>query len=306
MFYKNWKQKGSPRIDLNVEIGSYHGDLSHISSSWLKEAGRSMARFASYPDKPITDPTLAQKVGTIFHTLLLEGELFDKSYHVLKQSELPFPDSTMAKKENKAYVDKIVASGKEVVSSDLFDGISEMKKSVLSSAMVRKYLDAGVKEASIYWWDEETGLPLKTRPDLYVVLGDNSAIVLDVKTTENSSPSEFSSSAAKYDYPLQAAMQIDGMESIGHNVVDYFYLAVEKSYPYDFCIYRLTEDDISAGRARYKNFLSEIKSCMGKALEEGESYRWPGVGRTQIERKMLDENTLDIIDMVLPSYYYGK
>ena len=300
MYYKDWKPIEKPVMRMGVEIGSYHRDLSHISSSWLKEGLKSMSKFYSYPFRPERKQTESTKIGTLFHTLLLEPEVFHNTYRVLRKSDLPFPDNTMSKKENKEYVESIAESGLTVVQEDDFNLISDMVNSLSTSDLVKKYVASGVKEASIYWSDSETGIPLRTRPDLFVKTNSGSVIVMDVKTTESAFPNDFFMSVAKWEYPVQAAMQIDGIEAVtGLKVTTYCYLAIEKTYPYDYCIYRLTQDDIEAGRVRYKEILSQIKAC----TISGE---WPGPGRTQIDRKMLNDNDLDIVDIVLPAYYYGK
>jgi hypothetical protein len=300
MYYKDWKKIDKPEMKMDVEIGSYHRDLSHISSSWLKEALKSMLRFYSYPFKPEKEQTQSTKIGTLFHSCLLEPDVFEKTYCVVNKSDLPYPESTMAKKENKEYVEAIVNSGMQVVSPDDWNCVSEMKKSVSKNTLIAKYISAGTKEASIYWSDQETGLPLKTRPDLFIETGSKSIVVVDVKTTDSVYPNDFFSSVAKWEYPVQAAMQIDGIESVtGLKVSSYLYLAVEKSYPYEHCLFRLTDDDIYTGRVRYKDLLSHIKIC-------AETDEWSGIGRSQIDRKLLDDNELDIIDVVLPAYYYGK
>lgn len=301
-YYKGWiiDPSKQPEIVIDRENQVYHEDLGSISASWLKEGFKSMHRFLVYPFKPKSDGSPSMRLGTLVHTMILEPELFKKRYHVLKREDLPFPESTMAKKENKEYVESMKAKGYDILEFDVFQQVEAMTKSVMSDPLIEKYIKAGNIENSVYWNDEDTGLPMRTRPDIWVPLSNNKMAIVDIKTTDSAYPSDFFSSVAKFQYPLQAAIQTDGLiAATGRELSTYLYVAVEKNYPYDYCVYRLTEDDIMASRGMYKDILRQIKMAV-------ETDVWPGYGRSNIDRKMLDDNDLDIIDIILPAYYYGK
>ena len=305
MYYKQWKvdPTGETKIIPDMDIISYHQDVSHISSSWIKEALVSMNRFLKYPLRPKGEQVSNTfKIGTAVHSYLMERLKFDDHYVIHRKSDLPFPDSTMAKKENKAYMDELkdMSAGKEIIDEETMNQIVSMCDSAMESRTVSNYVEHGKIEHSIFFNCKDTGLPMKTRPDMYVELSNGTIVVLDVKTTDRIAPSEFFSSVSKYNYPMQAAIQCDGIESsTGKKVSMYLYLAMEKKYPYEYCLYRLTEDDIDFGRSTYRDLLVQIKH----ACETGE---WPMCGRSSIDRKMLDDNKNDIVDIVLPAYYYGK
>lgn len=301
-YYKRWIENPSKPAEIRIDIENqvYHEDLGSISASWLKEGHKSMHRFLTYPFKPKSEGSPSLRLGTLVHTMILEPSLFKDKYFVLNRSELPFPESTMAKKENKEFVESKKALGFEVLDYDVYEQVKSMAESVLSDPLMRKYMAAGYIENSIYWSDPDTGLPMRTRPDLWVPLANNKAAIVDIKTTDSAYATDFFSSVAKFYYPLQAAIQCDGVAiATGREISTYLYVAVEKNYPYDYCIYRLVEDDIAASRVMYKEILSQIKVCV-------ETDVWPSYGRSRIDRKMLDDNNLDIIDVVLPAYYYGK
>lgn len=301
-YYNYWRidKNAKPEIIEGLDIGAYHEDLTNISSTWLKEGLKSMKRFQMYPFKPKNEPSESQKIGNMVHTYLLEHDKFQQQYYVLRKEELPFPTSTMAKKENKEYVEAIKASGKMVIDYETHKQVYAMCDSVLSNQLICQYIDNGKIENSVYWSDDETGLPMRTRPDLWMPLSNGKIAVMDVKTTDSAYPNDFFNTASKFNYPLQAAIQCDGLTAAtGKEVHVYMYLAMDKQYPYEHCLYRLTMEDIYAAKIQYKEVLKQILRCV-------ETGRWPSYGRTQIEKKLLDDNQLDILDVVLPAYHYNK
>lgn len=300
MFYTKWTidPNKKPEIHSDIDIESYHNDYGSISSSWLKEGLKSMYKFLRYPFREKEQRSDASKIGTIVHTRILEPLNFSMQYHVLRKSDLPFPNSTMAKTENKEYVKKIKDLGKEIIDSDLSANIDIMYNSIIANELLSKYLSMGKVEQSLYWNDAGTGLPMKTRPDLFVELSNGTIVVLDIKTTESAYPNDFASSVARYNYPLQAAIQIDGVEAVTQKQVSsYFYIAIEKSYPFEYCIYRLLPDDIAFGRSQYREILGQILNCI-------QNDTWPMIGNSVIEKRMLTENKFGIVDLTLPQYYY--
>lgn len=84
-------------------------------------------------------------------------------------------------------------------------------------------------EVSIFAECENTGLMLKTRPDLHIA---SEGIVYDVKTTQDASPKGFSSECWKYSYPIQAAFYLYVCNLGGIEVDRFHFIAVEKSAPY--------------------------------------------------------------------------
>lgn len=302
-YYKKWdiNKSGKPEIVEDLEISSYHEDINYISSSWMKEGLRSMNRFLKYPFKPkpnsISDSYM---IGNMVHTYLMEHNKFDYIYHVFKREELPFPESTMNKKENKEYFEKLKTTGKHIVDMDTYIQVKTMCDNAMQNQYVKSYIENGKIENSIYWNDLDTGLPMKARPDIWVPLKNGKAVIIDIKTTDNAYASDFFATASKFNYPIQAAMQCDAVTmATGREIEAYMYLAIEKSYPYESCLYRLVEDDIVASRLQYKDVLHQI-------LKSVETDTWPGYGRTRIDKKFLDDNTLDVIDVMLPAWHYNK
>ena len=285
-FYKQWLT-APPRIEKGLDIKLYHESSTHISSSWLKAANKSMYNFFMYPNKPKKE-VKAFKDGGMVHKYLLEREDFEKEYVLIKQSDFPFPEQTMAKKENKAFIE---SQDRIVVTEEEWNFVVNVCARASQDKFFTKVLNGGNVEDSFFWNCDETGLPLKTRPDLWKK-GKSGVIVIDPKTTQDIS--EFTKSVCNLDYPLQAAIQCDGIRACtGMDVSAYLYLAIEKEYPYDYCLYRLSEDDIEVGRRKYIHLLYKIK----EAIESGNI---PSYGQ------QYGDFTSGVVDLTLPSWYYSK
>lgn len=285
-FYKQWLTT-PPRIEKRLDIKLYHESSTHISSSWLKAANKSMYNFFMYPNKPKKE-VKAFKDGGMVHKYLLEREDFEKEYVLIKQSDFPFPEQTLAKKENKAFIE---SQERIVVTEDEWSFVVNVCTRASQDKFFTKVLNGGNVEDSFFWNCDETGLPLKTRPDLWKK-GKSGVIVIDPKTTQDIS--EFTKSVCNLDYPLQAAIQCDGIRACtGMDVSAYLYLAIEKEYPYDYCLYRLSEDDIEVGRRKYIHLLYKIKEVI-------ESGNIPSYGQ------QYGDFTSGVVDLTLPSWYYSK
>lgn len=272
----------------------YHSNFNWINTSWLNKSFDSLHHFLMYPRTPKKDPSDTLILGSAVHTYLLENNLFDAEYRIFDPKKLPYPDSTMGKKENKDYMESLKAQGKPILSLNSMQQILDMTEAPMKDPLVKKFISGGVQEESIFFYDEASGLGLKVRPDSRRRT-NKGMIVLDVKTTQVASPKEFAKSVTKYKYDVQAAMQCDGISEVyGEEVILYLYLAIEKEFPYSYCLYELEESDIEIGRMKYRNELQKIKAAI-------ESDYFPSYGATYNE----DGNNSNIVRLKLPAWHYS-
>lgn len=118
-----------------------------------------------------------------------------------------------------------------------------------------------VNEVSIFAECENTGLILKTRPDLYI---PSEGIVYDVKTTQDASPKGFASECWKYSYPIQAAFYLYVCNLGGIEVDRFHFIAVEKSAPYVSHMHVVSPELLVKATEQMHKTLEIIKEAIDK------------------------------------------
>lgn len=228
-----------------------------VNISSLKEMLKSPAHYRERILNP-QPPTPALELGTTFHSWVLEG---------VEPVCAPVVDRrTKAGKE--AWAEFVAANeGKTVLSSDDYVQLHRMFQSVLDSQAAASLLAPGGKvEQSIFWQDSSTGLGCKGRPD-YV--GDG--YVVDLKTAVDASPQGFAKAIFNFSHHMQAAFYLDGLSATGGKYSHFYFVAVEKTPPFNVGIYELDAQAIQQGRRAYKNALHKVLACL-------EDDNWPGYG----------------------------
>lgn len=108
---------------------------------------------------------------------------------------------------------KAANDGKTIIPGPLHDDIERQAAIVEMHESARKAFHGGYPEASLFWTDEETGLPCKARCDYL-----KTRAIVDVKTFSNPMgmplDTAVSRSVANYRYHYQAAMYLDGIENV--------------------------------------------------------------------------------------------
>ena len=160
----------------------------------------------------------------------------------------------------------------------------------MQDKIIQRLIDNVQYNYSLYWIDEDTGLKMKTRPDICKV---NKNVIVNLKTTRDGSPEQFFRDAAKYDYPLQAAIEIQGCLKTGFmsSVDNYYWLVVEKNPPFNATIYNFKKDDMIWAT----DILGYYQKITAQAINEN---FYPGYSQQA-------DNKYGIIDVDLPLWYRG-
>lgn len=259
-----------PGIYENISNDAYHGGAG-ISKSGLDLIAKSPAHYKAVIDGiTVRKSTLAQNIGTIFHALILELDVFNASYireintdkyvtinskdELLSEAEalnIPVKKSdTIAKIAEtmraagaeftlKSELKEILESeyaGREVIDESTYTQLMNMRDAVFAHPAANKLLSVpGKAEYSVYWHDPETGVLCRCRPDFW----RNDGIIVDLKTTVDASPEGFAKSIANWRYHVQAPYYMDGCKlaaeqsgTIIEPVKAFVFLAVEK----DACV----------------------------------------------------------------------
>lgn len=252
----------------NIPNETYHAwkaaSRSHLA---MLAEGKSPAHLHYQLQHPI-EPTEAMILGTATHDAVLEPDTLDQ--HVVIGLDLP-RRKNVDKEAHAAFA--VEHAGKIVLKGDDYEDIMRMREAVYYHEAARDILslDGNVIEMSGVWVEsissENIGLLCKCRPDLLVP--EMSALV-DLKTTIHPASAEsFERTIQARRYDLQAAFYLQGMESVGFDVNNFVFIAVEKEPPYLVGVYRLDPFVIEEAWEEMRKYIAIVAVCY-------RTDRWPG------------------------------
>jgi len=262
------------KIIKDLTIEAYHYEepyIKSISSTGLKKADNSLKLFKDYQDSKTRQ---GRKVhfdfGNAFEIALVEPKEFLNKVSIFDGNDRPEPEKTFGSKENKAWkLDfemKAINENKYIIhkSGDhSIETVQYMKASCEADPTIKALLSNIEYQYSFFWDCPETGLALKTRPDISIVNKNN---LIDIKTCDDASPRAVSKAISNFGYATQACMQIDGVQQCSYikEVDNYFWLFVEKKAPYDAVLYEFSKEDRSIKMAEYKRTLKRVANAISK------------------------------------------
>lgn len=274
------------QILLNLPAEEYHRrELGVASNSVLKLIrDRSPAQYRAWLDAPaVEDETPAMAFGRAYHCRALESERYAAEYVVLP----PFGD--LRSSTNRAARDAWLAErpGVTVISKDDAERIEAMHAALMAHPLAKALLCNGEcegdNEVTLRWMDEATGVQCKARADRWL---RQRRTMVDLKTTDNASPSAFSKSAAKYGYHIQQAHYCEGARAAGEPADKYLIVAQEKAAPYLVAVYQLDAASETLGYEQRQQGMRTMAECI--AADE-----WPGY-------------SLDAQELSLPAWAFGE
>lgn len=235
----------------------YHA-TSAVSNSVLSSIARSPAHcYALHiaDDRKPMQTTPAFFAGTLAHCAILEpAALLDR--YMLKPEGLD-----MRTKEGKAWKAALPA-GVLTIDADEYATALAQRDAVHGVPELAELLGAGVAEVSAFWRDDETGLQCKCRPDWVHTLSDGRVILVDVKTTTDASPQQFSRTVWRYGYHRQAAWYSAGYaRAAGVEVAGFVFAAVTNARPFIAAAHTLDDDYLRIGQDECRSLLDEYADC---------------------------------------------
>lgn len=137
-----------------------------------------------------------------------------------------------------------------LMTEEEFEPVKRMVRNVYDHPQAWRLLAGAMHhEFTILHHDDDSGLDLRTRPDLIASVGGR-VFVPDFKTTKAMTPREFAADAVKYGYHRQAAWYIEAVEAYGYEVArkGFPFITVDKSPAHECRVYTLPERAIELGR----------------------------------------------------------
>lgn len=250
----------------NMPADEYHASPG-VSNSGLRDFARSPAHFYALhldPNRPEPAEKAGQLEGTLAHCAILEPDQFSRRYAV-------GPDVSRATKVWAAWEASETRQG---IKAQQRDAAMLQARSVRALPDVARLLSAGEPEVSAFWVDPVTGEPCRCRPDWVHPVGDDSVILLDVKTYSDASPEEFARQVARKGYHCQAAWYSDGFAAAsGKRVLGFVFVAVESAWPHAACACMLDDDGLQRGREINAGLLESYAECRRTGV-------WPGYSQS--------------------------
>jgi hypothetical protein len=234
------------RSDISNEV--YHADRSCVFSSGLKVILRSPAHFQDCLNRP-RKQTPALFFGTAIHARLLEPERFAAEF-------VTAPRLDKRSKEWKAFEEANAC--KQILTAEQTEILDGLAARVARHNSASTLIRGGLKEHTIVWQDDESGVWLKIRPDCFS-LDLETGICLDLKSTEDASDIAFARDCVNYDYDLQAAVYSEGLRIAFGREFEFVFLALEKSSPYGVKLYGAPPAMLARGRRRMREALARLR-----------------------------------------------
>lgn len=256
-----------------LPIDVYHGQPTvgpSISSSGLRTIwAQSPAHFyidsALNPNRVAKEDRPAFAVGRLAHKLLLEGS------DGLADEFVTRPEcwSDWRTKDAKEWRETQVAAGKTVITDADLQAVTGMAESLARHPLIQAGILDGFVERSLIWQDMETGVWLKSRPD---VIPSASGLFSDLKTTASVADEDMSKSLASFGYHMQAALVGMAAEAVLDAPMEEFALVwVEKAPPHCVRVTVLTGEDLERGRMQLRRSIDQFAACVKSGV-------WPGPG----------------------------
>ena len=245
----------------------YHS-LDYVSKSHLDLINKSPFHYWDRyinPERVIPEPTKAMFLGSAFHTIVLEPDLFEKEYIVESANAPKRPTAIQrnAKKPSTQTLDAIAyweefdkkANGKNLISIEDYDRLTIMRKRIFAHPAANTILNmTGICEQSYQWKDSETGEICKSRPDFHT---DDGSLIVDLKTTSDASELGFQKSVHNFRYHVQAGWYLRSLKE----AEQFVFIAVESKPPYLVAVYNASPDMINAGNRVANKDLATLAQC---------------------------------------------
>lgn len=285
-----------PGIYVGISLDDYHGkrdlfDGPAVSKSSLKHllpahGGSPKAfwgRWAWNPRRIEQSTSDALDFGKAVHCLLLGDEVFDEKFIVRPDA---FPDyKTKAAKE---WRDASRKQGLTIVTKDQLQKIRLIRADAAEYPLVKLGVLSGRIERTMAYKDPETGIWVKSRPD---VIPAADGVFADLKSTSKLEEDFLERQIADAGYYLQAAMLRMVCRVLGLPFDTFVMLYVLNDDVPDTAHVELSQFEIDRGERAVKWCLRAIRH----GLDTGE---WPGArpfdgGERQAQMKPWTKETLD-------------
>ena len=200
-------------------------------------------------------PTPAFRLGSAFHKLALERETFDVEYAVVPEVDRR---TKVGKEVYAQFTEK--AGNRTILSYDEMQTAAGMVNALMANPTARVLVERGLKEQSIFWKEENTGVELKCRPDI-LLPEDVLRVIADLKSCASADTDSFTRECLRLGYDVQAAMYREGVKTKYPGEYAFVFIAVEKTPPYAVNVMEMDKLMVDYGYIRFRELLDTYVEC---------------------------------------------
>lgn len=267
-------------VDLSSHA-DYIADTTHVSNSMLATFRKSPALYhgryisRTIPPKEDTDATL---LGTLLHLSQSEPDTWRDRF-VISPETAPDGKKWLRRKGSdherwwQEFEARCEAEGKWNIPAEERDKILGMAAALVADPIAAGLLSAPSWREQTIFWNHESGLPCKCRPDVSLTTAH---CLVDLKSSRDPSPEGFNRAVGDYGYHHQAEHYRSGyMAHHGVDDCDFLFIAVGNEPPHDVFVHRLDIDWQAIGHEENQRDLRRLADCY--AFDQ-----WHPVGRGTI------------------------
>jgi hypothetical protein len=149
------------------------------------------------------------------------------------------------------------------------DQIRGMRDGLMRHPLVREaHILDGMIERSLFWIDAETGIWLRSRPD---VIPNGSGDFVDLKTAASVARPDIERSIGDYGYFMQASLLRIGCRVLGIPFESFTFVFVEKTVPHCTRVVVIKDHELDRGERCIRASLRTFAECLDTGI-------WPGPG----------------------------
>lgn len=250
------------KLSLLLKFGDdteYYSDNEYVTNSMLGLLNKSPQHLLQYM-QGAQEGGKALDIGKAFHTMVLEPSKIDNQVVVFEGKTRRGRVWDEFKMEN---------SDKTIISTSEWNMINSMSNILFENEQAITFINSSNHEVVEVW--ENKGINCKGKADMVFTDLDDKKIIIDLKTTRDSSLESFRRSAYNYGYDRQAAFYLDGF-----NADEFWFLVIEKESPYRVGIYQASEEFIEEGRQKNQNLLERYKEFFVARVKDVNKFYFKG------------------------------
>jgi len=232
-----------------IESGKYT-----LSYSGLKEFAKSPASYIVHKLRG-KEPTKAMIMGSYVHCAILEPDELEKRYLVFDKKDLPFPDSTMNKTENKLFKQSLIIQAqkenKELIDPFQFNEAQNYKDLILNNSIAKYYVNNLItKEEEVFC--NIQGINFRGYRD-----GKGNGYILDLKKVADAHPSKIKWTAKDAKWDWQAVIYLASKDC--DEFTGFYNLCIDKTSP---AIYEIGYASQQLAKNEIHAMLEHWKRCI--------------------------------------------